>query len=703
MDDKESVLKWPAERRAAKERARRERAIVDDIATAIKNIEAFGAELDHVVNAVVTGYREGAKPQAVVSVLETLTRSAALPTEQEGFETPGDLLLVLACVEALRRNPTASMWEYLWSLAHNSVLLENNISHGIIAAAGDAVFKEQFIRAASQVVRTAVNDPIRWIADHNKKIAQRLIDQWKKNPALLKLWFGYKSFDSVFLGHADDAALRIVADIDAATFVSLVATYGSPYPVVAALDASRARSSFDRWKLLLRMAPASFDQDGRWNGSSIVPLLFVIGRDQLRYSPGRNASEETFNGLAGEVQELATEIASIVRGRADAAQCSARWATWLVRELMAAISNESIPFPANGRSRGFAESELINALAKEIPFGDWPTENSADCEDWEHWCYRAVLATAANAQDKRMPKSESFIDEWALDLDGWDSEFGQRLRDRADLFVTSGNRPDAYGIRLLALPIAEDSRPDLIWKQLWDSTSAIREIVEFGYGDKTREEDRKHRSAASDLMRILFGLGLTTMDQLIAPDRALLCDRQQTLKAFLPMLTSAVREMAAIDRLDLGYWSQALLHLATRRAVWLVNPRESVTEKLVFNDQIAPTLADFIPEFNGDTESLLGLVEVLVRNGVALESVKHAIGQTNVDLVKEIRQAERLLQLSPKHFRITANQISVARTLVDGHKIKSQAKRKAPVSDLCPTARISAENANLVTKRKSDA
>ena len=579
----------------------------------------------------------------------------------------GDTPLILACVEALRQVPTASMWEYLWSLAWHSALLEHGLPDAVVAAASvDASFKAQFLAIASEIVKVVACTPGRRAISRDRSRAQQLRDDWKENPSLSSLWWGHMERDPFIFGRDDDRVLGIVADLDINVFVRLLEAFDNPYPVAAALTASRAWS-FNRWQTLLSIAPVAFDPEGSWNGSTIVPLLLFMGREQLQDRPRQNASETELKAAADEIGSLTGEIAKIVAARADAAPCTARWATWLMRGVMTGLSNAPVPFPTDARSHGYVDVTLIEALAKEIPAENWSPQSSSDAEPWEPWCYRCVLACVSLARSTPIVPAKDFLDEWALSPEDWESKRGQNLRAHASLFETFGNRADAYGTRMLALPLVESSNPEDAWKALWDSTSAIREIIEFGDADAETSESWRGQSEASGLMRLAFGLGLMMMDHLIAPSCPLKYERRSAIKGLLGSLTDAVREMSAIDKLDRNFWSEAMRHLAIRRAIWLTKgrPAPRSAAEVALDETTRPVFADYIRDLTGDLPGLLALIEVASRNGVDPATLKRAFIEAEINLQADVDMAERLLKLDPKRAGFSPAQISSARALLD--------------------------------------
>jgi hypothetical protein len=272
----------------------------------------------------------------------------------------------------------------------------------------------------------------------------------------------------------------------------------------------------------------------------------------------------------------------------------------------------------------------------------------------------------ANAADSPMPSIEEFLAEWRISPEDWTSERGNILRQHASLFETLGKRADAYGTRVLALPLVEVPDAFQVWRQLWGATGPIREIVEFDDADAPRDEEWRGRSEAAQLIRLAFGLGLMMMDQIIMPVRPLTYDRRATFAELLPALAETVKEMAAIDHSDQGYWGDAMRHLAIRRAVWLSgkHPESSPMAAVAFDDAVRPMLEDFVRDIRGDVQGLMGFIEVALRNHVYQEQLRRVIETVGFNLRKEIDLATRLVELDPKRARITPEQLEAAQGLL---------------------------------------
>jgi hypothetical protein len=610
-----TVLEWPQTRRLRLSGSARPLPLFEDIVDGVRREDAFEPHLRALVEEILRASRKRSEPAATMGALAELAKLVSNSGVSDPVDNLGEAVLALACVEAFRQEPTSEAWEYLWSLAWHSGALEQFLPQAMVAASTDPTFKGQFLDVARDVVENAIRNPGRRAIAREQGQARQLREDWNKNPNLTALWQRNFERGSFSLCNDDDGVLRIVADIDTGAFIRLLGLFDSPHPIAAALDAAGARWSFSRWAVLLSAAPVAFDDERRWNGSPIVPLLLSLGRDQLRFGISTNASEADLKGAADEIAGLTDEIAKVIARRPDAAPVAERWAAWLMRWAMAGVSKEPLPYPADARSGGYVDMALINALAQEISPTDWSSQPSTNAEPWEPWCYRAVVTCVSLARNIPLPSTDDFLREWALSPEDWCSERGQNLKAHASFFETSDRRADAYGTRLLAVALVENANPERVWLKLWNSTSVLREIVEFGDADGELNEDWRGRSEASGLMRLAFGLGLMMMDHLITPSRKLSCDRKSALEGLLSSLTETVREMAAIDQINNGYWGEATRHLAIRRAVWLAKngAEPSPTEDAVFGEETTPTFADYIRRLAGDVEGLFAMVEVALR------------------------------------------------------------------------------------------
>lgn len=655
-----AMVEWPQERRhRLGNQVRVPQRLADIPARLLREVEATST-FTALTQALVDAFNENADSQAKVSELTVwIDRPEAFGDFDEIVR---QVVLALIGVAALRKVPRREMWEYLWSLAWHSGALETLLPQAVIAASADAAFRGHFFAVARSVVEHASKNPGRRAIQREKDIGGNLREHWQKHPQLSALWRGQFEHSFHAVGRDDDHALSIVAEIDATEFVRLLALYDYPDPVAHALMWCGASWRFERWKAVALVAPAAFEEQAKWTGSLILPLLMGIARDQFQFGLGREPTPSQVSEATNDIKSLATEVAKTIAARADAIGCITRWGNWLIRTAISAVSANALPHPTDAASQGFIEDALLDALISELPADRWRPEIASDAETWEPWCQLAAGALIALAGRAPMPTMRNFLDEWHVSPEEWPAQRGQRLKLHATPLGVATPRADGYGARILAIPIVEGERPDDQWKQFWNLTVTLREVVEFGDPDETGDGGWEGRADAARLLMLQFSLGLMMMDHLIAPQRPLRYDRRAAIEGLLPLLDEAVREMAAIDQLNGKFWSEAVRHLAIRRAKWLSGG--PVPNGVAINAEAKPTLADFIHALSGDTENLLTLAYVARQNGVEGSALAAAFKAADVDITAEVAIADKLLAISPRAIGLNEAQLGAARDVL---------------------------------------
>ena len=659
QDEEAPMVEWPQQRRHRLNNSVRVSQRLTDIPeTLLREVEETDS-FTTLVQTIVEAFNEKADPKTKLADLSVGIDKPDTFGEYE--ETVRRVVLALAGVAALRKVPRREMWEYLWSLAWHSASLESFLPQAVIVAANEEAFREQFFTVAHSVVSEAIQNPGRRAIQREKDVGKNQREHWQKHPQLSALWRGHFEHSFHAVGRDDDHVLSIVAEIDVTEFVRLLTLYDYPEPVAHALVWCGAQWRFERWRAVASVAPAAFGERAKWNGSLILPLLLGIARDQFQFALGREPTSDQISEATNDIKTLAVEVAKTVAPRADAVACMTRWGNWLIRTAVPAVSANQIPYPTDANSQGFIDDALLDALIAEMPTDRWSSEPAPDAETWEPWCQLAAGALVALAVKTSMPSPAKFLDEWRTSVDEWPARYDQGLKLRAIPFEGAGPRADGYGARLLAIPMIEAERADDLWKRFWDSTVTLREIVEFGAPDETDNDGWQGRIDAARLLMLQFSIGLMMMDHLISPPRPLDYDRSSVIKDLLPRLDEAVREMTAIDQLNGKFWSEAVRHLAIRRAKWLSNSTEP--NSVVLSAEVKPTLADFIRTLAGDTENLLALVHAAQQNGVDRAALAIAFKEAEVDLNAEINIADYLLAISPQAIGLTKAQLDVAREI----------------------------------------
>jgi hypothetical protein len=151
------------------------------------------------------------------------------------------------------------------------------------------------------------------------------------------------------------------------------------------------------------------------------------------------------------------------------------------------------------------------------------------------------------------------------------------------------------------------------------------------------------------------------LDCTVDPNRKIDGGNQALLDGLFPQLAVAVQEMSAIDRFNQTYWTEAVRHLAVRRAIWVGGEN---SPGAAFADRSKPTFDDFLRGLSADTEGLLALIDVTQRNRVSPGKLHQAMKESGIDLAAQIAFAERLVALSAKRASVGAEQLSAARSVL---------------------------------------
>jgi len=665
-----TLVEWPQQRRNRQSQPVRVSHRLTDIPDALLSDVENSSSFAPLVQALVDAFNAKADPKAKLTELSVSIDSP--DTFGDYDEVVRQVVLALAGVSALRTVPKREMWEYLWSLAWHAASLASFLPQAVVVAAKGEKFREQFLAVARSVITEAIQNPGRRSILGEKDLGKNQREHWQKHHQLSALWRGHFDRGSRAVSRDDDHILLTVADIDTAEFVKLLALYDYPDPVAHALMWCGAPWSFERWRAVASAAPLAFGEKATWNGSLILPLLLGIARNQFQFELGREPTSDQISEATKDIKTLASEVARTVAPRADAVGCTTRWGNWLIRTAVPAVSANQIPHPTDANSQGFIDDALLDALIAEMPADCWNTEPASDAETWEPWCQLAAGALVALAGKTSMPSPTTFLDEWRSSPDEWPLRYSQGLTLRAMPFEGAGPRADGYGARLLAIPLVEAEPADNLWRRFWDSTAPLREIVEFGDAEETDNNAWQSRADAGRLLMLQFSVGLMMMDHLVMPQRPLNYDRSSAITGLLPCLDEAVREMTAIDQLNAKFWSEAVRHLAIRRAKWLSDRSEP--NSIALSAETRPTLAEFIRALAGDTENLLALAYAARQNGVEKTVLASAFKEADVDLGAEIEIATYLIEISPRAISLSEAQLDAAREILHCTPVRTDAE-----------------------------
>lgn len=590
------------------------------------------------------------------SVLEQRMNGISNQLELADFPESVNLLMALACAEALAKTPSLQTWQNVRKIKSHSWQLEHYLSDAMMFCAEDETnTKDSYIKLTKEVFEALDSFQLKSQHDHKNKKREQFINTWNENTNNLEeIWRGLPQSSEI--NYEEEFPLfQVLEKIDFSGFLAVVSQSKNPYLVDSVFFAVCGSSKFILWKKLAISVDSAFTEDGTWNTSVAMPLLLVMARAQLLQAgsciPHLNASDAEINNIKQEIFNLAENVIKTLSDRQDAMPLFARWSTWLMRQLLVQETKDQ----NDVRSSAFVDAALVEEIGRNSQNKNVITEVPADAPAWEAWCYRCVLASHAHSKFINPPDCKIFIDEWKIKLDEWSGKRGRQLRERASLIVTMTKVIPGDAAHLLAYPITTSKSPIDDWIKLWNITQFLREIVEFGDADDSESNKYKESTEASKLLWLVFCIGLAILDQLVGQRSESDPSQQRLLAKLHEALALAVREMREIDYfLSREQWLQAWQHLAVRRVLWEDKGQQAEqnggTSIFLFTD--IPTFSDYLSAAKNDVIELLAILQMTLLNEVSPKIVIDKLHDAAINLDEAIATAERLNTIDPRRYPI---------------------------------------------------
>ncbi|PCH63672.1 MAG: hypothetical protein COC19_00790 [SAR86 cluster bacterium] len=580
------------------------------------------------------------------------------------------LLMTLACAAALARTPTLDTWSKVNAFKYNSWQLENWLSEAMTAYVEmNSSVSHAYTELAKNAFAALDNFSLQSRSDRSNEERVSAWAHWsERHDKLEEIWGGLRGW-SGFMNYEEELPLfKVFYKLNPNEFIYTISRSANPYLVsallfVAGIGAFSPR--FSEWKRIITVAPVAFEDDGKWNGSILTPLLLVEARNQLFQVQQdlRNAdlTPNELDGIKQEISSTAALIETALTARQDAPAMFVRWAPWLVRQLLGQTEKEI----ADVKSSAFADNTLIDAIGRKLGNNLLPQTVPDDAPLWEDWCYRCALASFANDGHIQTPDWEGFGDEWRLSPEDWTGDKGRFLRKRASLITTLNKEIPGVAANLLAYPIAQYSSPEEAWIGLWNDAIALREIVEFGDSDAA-EDEYSSRSEAGRLLLLLFSIGLAIFDQIAARSSDKNSPEARSLVGLFKALNSASSEMREIDStLNHDKWLVILQHLAIRRMIWepLSGNESASTNFQVFRTDDTPTVSDILIKEKDDVIEIVAILQSFSLN-VPDSRLKAELSSASIDVSGIVQSIRRLNECHPTKYPIDEAQLHKLGTLI---------------------------------------
>lgn len=570
------------------------------------------------------------------------------------------LLMTLVCAVALARAPTLKTWGRVNTFRYNSWELEHWLEKGMIAyvevtpAAGHA-----YVELAREAFTGLNNFTLSSKSDRINNDRVNAWSYWNEcQNKLDEIWWNLRRWPG-FMNYAEEFPLfQLFYKLKPDEYIRTLSESSNPYLVSSLLFVAGIGSFSPRlsdWKRSIIAAPIAFEDDGKWNGSVLLPLLLMEAYNQLSNARDSLRNSANIEEIKQEITDTAELIAITLTERQDASSIISRWTPWLMRHVLSHKSKDVTDL----NSSAFIADALIDSIGRKLNGIELPQISPKDAAAWESWSYKCVLSSFAYNEQIPVPSCESFIREWCINPEDWAGEKGKLLREHASLITSFHKEIPGMAVNLLAYPIVRLPSPEQEWIMLWKKTITLREIVEFGDSDVSSSEYGA-RSDAGQLLFLLFCIGLSIFDQGVARCSSSRSSEVDSMVNLYKELTSVLREMREIDStLNHDKWLLAFQHLAVRRMIWqkLIDDEHESVNFHIFKPSDTPTLIDLLCEVKGDLIEFVATLQSVLLNGPNLSKLKEDLNLAMISLPDITNSIRRLSKFHPKKYPIDESQI----------------------------------------------
>ncbi|EPL1608944.1 hypothetical protein KKY99_004368, partial [Enterobacter roggenkampii MGH 34] len=251
--------------------------------------------------------------------------------------------------------------------------------------------------------------------------------------------------------------------------------------------------------------------------------------------------------------------------------------------------------------------------------------------------------------------------EWNLTPTEWDASKGKSLRSHVSQYHAT--QPNNYACRVLGYSVALSDNFTSHWLSMWNSSVALREILEFRPIYKISKEWQP--SDASGLMRILVDVGLGILDCTTNAQETLNPEILKQSAALFQALWEATTEMLSIDFYGDDFWPIMQQHLVIRRLRWTVEAKiANEGHYSTWLDQAAyPTSRETLVLVSSNPCSLISLLPLLVQNQIPKQDLKDLLNQAEIDLESLASSAVRYRDGPESKFKIHPHHVNLIEEL----------------------------------------
>ncbi|MBB5607226.1 MULTISPECIES: hypothetical protein [unclassified Janthinobacterium] len=589
--------------------------------------------------------------------------------QQADATSDPDMLLTVACATALAKYPQLETWKKVRKIAYHSWQIEHWLANAMSAQAHrDTHASQAYVDLAILLFKQLENNTLNSESERRNKQREGACSYWKTSIRQLEeLWWGLRGSD--FMNYEEEMRFfGLLHEIAPEKFHQLIAQSHNPFLLDAALMDAQVtgfQSRYVHWEAAVKAAPLAFEQDGRWTGAVLLPLLLVHARAELlvpgRQIPRFGADLDEVVALSSQVSELVDAVVATLATRSDAIPMLLRWANWLMRARLGQSDDEFDDI----RSPYFVDIALIKAIGKALLGQALISHIPGDAAAWEDWCYRCVRSFFAHNENTPQPSFEEFASQWRITPETWFQAEGRNLIERASPHLSSNNNAPDLLSHLLALPLTSENDYALRWQQLWDSACYLREVLEFGAEDAGPERYADQTNASRLLLALAY-LGLACFDQVAGHLATTLDSPTSEIVRLHESLSLAAMEVLHIDdTINRDRWKAYLHHLALRRAFWDTKYRDDLRHP-IFSDEQQPTITDFMAYIKAEPNDLLEFLHACILNQLNPSILGEELKRANIDVDAVIDELKRLHTFHAHRYPMNNKAIEVIKPLLQG-------------------------------------
>lgn len=547
--------------------------------------------------------------------------------------------LTIGIVTTWASSETVNRYTAFRALTRSSSWVKNLWTEvAVIVAQDNRDFKEALLHLAEQ---------------YFVKAEKKLLEESQCDPlepiTLDEIWYGHTGETRI-----DDSSwqwIELLAKLDPGKLFKWMNSTKSLLLINRMLGSPEFCRNYDLWEKFTLQAPPSFESDGSWNDALLLPCLLRHGSTQIIYAS--NSYGYTPAVLESHVKSLLTYLVGTLAKRSDFEGIFKRWGTWLTLQ--------HLRFP--DKNQTVSSQDILWALAGKAQTSLSPAISAQLNISWEPWVYQSMLALLhSNYPDRFLkPDVSAFVKEWNLTPTEWNSLRGKSLRSHVSRYHIS--QPNDYACRVLGYSVALSDNFASHWLSMWNSSFALREILEFNPTQKTSKEWKP--SDASWLMRTLADVGLGILDCTTNDKETADNDVLEQAATLFNALWEATTEMLSIDVYGDDFWPIMQQHLAIRRLRWTVeamNADDNLYDTKLNKDAL-PTSQEVLALVSSTPRSLIELLPILVQNKIPKQALKELINQTEIDLISLASNAVRLQNGPARKFKIGSHHVKLIKEL----------------------------------------